>query len=431
MGALRLCFVRSILASRGFLPKTSMRCVLLATLSLVSSVLAEDFKLSVRNLDMETGVDIPEGWSATFGKVYAKRDTETVHGGKASLSVQNSSSSSGSVHQMIPVEPGLKIKLGGYMKCAEGSKASFGAQFFDEKFTWNEFVKVRRQEGVQDWQFGELEITVPERASRMAIALYVEGVGRAWLDDVTLSGEGASVVMLPPAESGPVAPREPEEAKLIPVTPLPGYFAGHPKVWTIYHEQNLKRAKEGSVDVLFLGDSITQGWSGVGKEHWEKNFVPLKAANFGIGGDKTGNVLWRIEHGEVDGISPKLVVLMIGVNNIWSGKNSGEEIAGGVRAIVEKLRAKLPQTKVLVLGVLPIGDKGEDLGRFRVKEINDHAAKLDDGATVRFFDVGARLLQKNGKLLEGAYGPDNVHLTAKGYEVLAKELAPIVAGLVK
>jgi lysophospholipase L1-like esterase len=431
MGSLRLSFVRSIRISRGLFPRTPMRCVLFASLAFMSSVFAEDFKLTVRNLDMETGVDIPEGWSAKFGKVYAKRDTETVHGGKASLSVQNSSSRSGSAHQMFPVEPGLKLKLGGYMKCAEGSKASFGAQFFDEKFTWNEFVKVRRQEGVQDWQFGEQEITVPERASRMAIALYVEGVGRAWLDDVTLSAEGASVVVLPPAGPGPTAPKEPEDAKLIPVTPLPGFFTSHPKVWTIYHENNLKRAKEGGVEVLFLGDSITQGWGSAGKEHWEKNFAPLHAANFGIGGDKTGNVLWRIDHGEVDGISPKLVVLMIGVNNVWSGKNSGEEIAGGIRAIVDKLRAKLPQTKVLVLGVLPIGDKGDDLGRFRVKEINDHAAKLDDGTMVRFFDVGPMLLQKNGKLLEGAYAPDNLHLTAKGYELLAKELAPVVTGLMK
>lgn len=408
-----------------------MRCVLLACLVLVSSASAEDFKLTVQNLDMEAGTDVPEGWRARFGKVYATRDTETVHGGKASLSVQNSSSSSGSAHQMILVKPGLKLKLTGYMKSAEGSRANFGVQFFDEKFTWNEFVKVRRQENVHDWEFGEQEITVPENASHMAIALYVEGVGRAWLDDVTLSAEGATVVVKPSEEPAPTAPKEPDDLKLIPTTPLPGYYVEYPKVWNIFHENNLKRAKEGGIDLLFLGDSITQGWGSVGKEHWAKAFAPLKAANFGIGGDKTGNVLWRLDHGEIEGLSPKLVVLMIGVNNLWSGKNSGEEIAGGIRAIVEKLRAKLPQTKVLVLGVLPIGSKPDDLGRFRVKEINDHAARLDDGATVRFMDVGAKLLQKNGKLLEGAYAPDNLHLTAKGYEVLAKELAPLVTGMMK
>jgi lysophospholipase L1-like esterase len=198
-----------------------------------------------------------------------------------------------------------------------------------------------------------------------------------------------------------------------------------------FHESNLRRVRQRSIDVLFLGDSITQGWGGAGKESWDKNFAPLYAANFGIGGDKTGNVLWRLDHGEVDSLSPKLVVLMIGVNNLWSGMNTGEEIAGGIRAIVEKLRAKLPQTKVLVLGVLPLGAKADEPGRARAKEINDHAAKLDDGSTVKFVDLGAKLLQKNGTLLDGAYLPDNLHLTAKGYEVLAKELLPLVTEMMK
>ena len=185
------------------------------------------------------------------------------------------------------------------------------------------------------------------------------------------------------------------------------------------------------MDVLFLGDSLTQGWTSAGKELWDKTFAPLNAANFGIGGDKTGNVLWRLDQGEVDGLSPKVVVLMIGVNNLWSGKNTGEEIAGGIRAIVEKLRAKLPQSKVLLLGVLPIGDKLEDIGRIKAREINSYAAKFDDGAMVKFADLGAKLLQKNGKLLEDAYMPDHLHLTAKGYEVLAKDLLPLVTEMMK
>jgi lysophospholipase L1-like esterase len=399
-------------------------------LVLVSSAFAEDFKFTLQNPGMESGRDVPEGWRGKFGKVVVIRDTQTFHSGTASLSVQNTGGGSGSGHQMIAVKAGAKMKLGGWIKSSEGTKVNFAAQFFDEKFTWNDFLQVKYLEGAQDWQEAEKEFTVPAQATRMAIALYVDGVGRAWLDDVTLTVEGGTVEVQTPAPD-PKPPKEPMDAKLIPTTPLPGYYAEYPKAWMVFHEADLKRAKQGGVDLLFLGDSLTQGWTGAGKELWDKTFAPLNAANFGIGGDKTGNVLWRLDHGEVDGLSPKVVVLMIGVNNLWSGKNTGEEIAGGIRSIVEKLRAKLPQTKVLILGVLPIGDKSEDVGRIKAKEINDHAAKLDDGAMVRFADFGAKLLQKNGRLLDGAYLPDHLHLTAKGYDVLAQELLPMVMEMMK
>lgn len=387
-------------------------------------------KLVLRNPGMEDGNDVPEGWRGKFGKVLVMRDTETFHSGSASLSVQNSASGSGCGHQMMAVKPGLKLKLGGWVKCEEGAKVNFAAQFFDEKFTWNEFNQVKFLEGSQEWEQAEKEITVPEKASHMAIALYVEGVGRAWLDDVTLTSEGVTVEV-PVPDPVPKLPKEPADAKLVPTTSLPGHFTDQPKAWMIYHDSHLKRAKEGGIDVLFLGDSITQGWGGAGKEAWDASFAPLHAAHFGIGGDKTGNLLWRIENGEVDGLAPKLVVLMIGVNNLWTGKNTGEEITGGIRAIVEKLRAKLPQTKVLVLGVLPIGATETETGRIKVQEINVHAALLDDGAMVKFVDFGPKLVQKNGKLLEDASAPDNLHLTSKGYGVLAKELLPLVTELVK
>jgi lysophospholipase L1-like esterase len=407
-----------------------MRIAFVLCLVLVSSAVAEDLKLTLQNPGMESGQDVPEGWRGKFGKVVVIRDTQTFHSGTASLSVQNTGGGSGCGHQMLAVKPGAKVKLGGWVKSADGTKVNFAAQFFDEKFTWNDFLQVKYLEGAQDWQEADKEFTVPPQATRMAIALYVDGVGRAWLDDVTLTVEGETVGVRTPAPD-PKPPKEPSDAKLIPTTPLPGHYPEYPKAWTVFHEANLKRAKQGGVDVLFLGDSLTQGWTSAGKELWDKTFAPLHAANFGIGGDKTGNVLWRLDHGEVDGLSPKVVVLMIGVNNLWSGKNTGEEVAGGIRAIVEKLRAKLPQTKVLVLGVLPIGDKAEDIGRTKVREINDYAAQLDDRAMVRFADLGPKLLQKNGKLLEGAYMPDRLHLTAKGYEVLAKELLPVVTEMMK
>ena len=172
-----------------------MRAAFFLCLVLVSSAVAEDFKVTLQNPGMESGRDVPEGWRGKFGKVAVIRDTQTFHSGTASLSVQNTGGGSGSGHQMVAVKPGAKVKLGGWVKSSEGSKVNFAAQFFDEKFTWNEFLQVKYLEGAQDWQEAEKEFTVPAQATRMAIALYVEGLGRAWLDDVTLTVEGGTVVV--------------------------------------------------------------------------------------------------------------------------------------------------------------------------------------------------------------------------------------------
>src|SRR5262249_29418296 len=127
--------------------------------------------------------------------------------------------------------------------------------------------------------------------------------------------------------------------------------------WVQLHQQFLERARAGKIDLLFLGDSITQGWGQ--NEAWKKHYGPRNAANFGIGGDRTQHVLWRLDSGEIDGIAPKVVVLMIGTNNV--GSNKPEEIAEGVRAIVDKLRAKLPKSKILLLGIFPRGaTRGKD-----------------------------------------------------------------------
>src|SRR5215471_9090166 len=135
------------------------------------------------------------------------------------------------------------------------------------------------------------------------------------------------------------------------------------KGWVKLHESFLERAKKGDVDVLFLGDSITQGWGGPqAKEVWEKSFAALKPANFGIGGDQTQHVLWRITEGkELEGIQPKAVVLMIGTNNM--GGHSAEQIAEGVTAIVKELNAQRPKAKVLLLGIFPRSPKPTDAVR--------------------------------------------------------------------
>lgn len=195
--------------------------------------------------------------------------------------------------------------------------------------------------------------------------------------------------------------------------------------WAKLHESFLERAKKGDVDLLFLGDSITQGWNN--NEVWKRHYEPRKAANFGIGGDRTEHVLWRIENGELEGISPKLVVLMIGTNNI--GSNTPEDIADGVKAIVGKLRDKLPKAKILLLGVFPRARDDKKSTELTpnpiVGIINEKIAKLDDGSNVKYLDIGKSFLNEKG-LIPKDVMPDFLHLSGKGYRAWADAIEPTV-----
>jgi beta-glucosidase len=190
--------------------------------------------------------------------------------------------------------------------------------------------------------------------------------------------------------------------------------------WMKMHESFLDRARSGDVDLLFLGDSITQGWAGSGKTVWERFYGPRHTANFGIGGDRTQHVLWRLENGEIDRIKPKVVVLMIGTNN--AGANSADEIADGTEAIVKKLREKLPETKVLLLGVFPRGEK-PNATREKLAAVNERSAKLDDGKTVKYLDIGPKFLSDDGTIAKDVM-PDFLHLSRKGYRIWADAMEP-------
>jgi lysophospholipase L1-like esterase len=198
--------------------------------------------------------------------------------------------------------------------------------------------------------------------------------------------------------------------------------------WLKRHEGFVEIAKKGEVDVLFLGDSITDAWrGGAAKPAWDKHFAPLKSANFGISGDRTQHVLWRIQNGELDGIQPKVAVLMIGTNN--SSADSATDIAAGIKAIVTEIHKRSPQTKVLLLAVFPRGEKAGNPGREKLTEVNRIVAKLDDGGkTVRYLDIGDKFLAKDGSLTKDIM-PDFLHLSARGYEIWGDAIAPTVREL--
>lgn len=207
------------------------------------------------------------------------------------------------------------------------------------------------------------------------------------------------------------------------------------------HKEFLAIAEKGGVDVVFIGDSITQGWGN--NKTWKKYFEPLKAANFGISGDQTGHVLWRITEGkELDKITPKVAVVMIGTNN--SGRDSAEQIAEGITLIVKTIHQKTPKTKVLLLGVFPRSEKpmvtvkkdGKEVEapnpiRVKIANINKIISKLDDGGkTVKYLDIGDKFLATNGVLPKDLM-PDFLHLSAKGYEIWAEAINPTLQDLLK
>lgn len=184
-------------------------------------------------------------------------------------------------------------------------------------------------------------------------------------------------------------------------------------------------SKKGGINVVFLGDSITEGWRGHGREVWAKRYGPLKAANFGIGGDRTQHVLWRLQNGNLDGITPKVVVLMIGTNN--TSRDSAPQIAEGITAIVNEIRTRTPSTKILLLGVFPRGDKD---ARVKIGQINEIIAKLDDGKTVFFLDIGPKFLQPDGALTREIM-PDLLHLSPAGYQIWADAIQAKLDELLK
>src|SRR5579883_3476772 len=196
--------------------------------------------------------------------------------------------------------------------------------------------------------------------------------------------------------------------------------------WNQRHEANVKRIKEGNVDLLFVDDSITECWGN--NAVWQNTYAPLKAANIGIGGDTTENVLWRLENGEVEGISPKVAVLLIGTNNFGLEGHSPDQVTKGVAACVQALRKRLPSTKIILLGIFPRDQNPAADIRKKIKAVNDQILKLDDRKVVRYLDIGPKLANPDGSLAKEVM-PDFLHLSEKGYHIWADAMAPLLKEL--
>ncbi len=221
----------------------------------------------------------------------------------------------------------------------------------------------------------------------------------------------------------------------LPVLPALGHSANESAPrndawWQDRHKLLNQRAAEAGekAQVIFIGDSITQGWEGEGKEVWARYYAARNAVNLGIGGDRTQHVLWRLENGNLEGLKPKAAVVMIGTNNSNGEDNSVDQIADGIAAIVQKLRSTLPDTKVLLVAVFPRSENPTPQ-RGKVLMVNQVIRRLADDQNVFWTDFGHRFVDEHG-LIPRELMPDYLHLSPKGYAIWADAIEDRLASLI-
>lgn len=198
--------------------------------------------------------------------------------------------------------------------------------------------------------------------------------------------------------------------------------------WQPRHAQKLADKDAQDIELIFIGDSITHGWEEAGGKVWDGFYGQRKAFNLGFAGDRTENVLWRLENGAVDGLSPKLVVMMIGTNNTGHRKDSAADTVMGIEAILQSLETRLPETHILLLGVFPRGPTAAHEHRIRNNQINEILEAMPKSALVSYKDIGREFLSPNGDISEKIM-PDFLHLSPAGYRLWAAAIEPDVARL--
>jgi lysophospholipase L1-like esterase len=201
----------------------------------------------------------------------------------------------------------------------------------------------------------------------------------------------------------------------------------------IAHQQLLAKARSGGIDLYFEGDSIARRWGATDYPellaHWRKTFYGWNAGDFAWGGDRTENILWRLDNGELDGVNPKVIVLHAGTNNIGrqpGGEALAADVTRGLKTIVETCRTKAPSATIVLTGIFPRADNPAAWPT--IQRINANLAEMADGKSIRFLDINRGLADADGTLFEGVT-MDGLHLSVKGCEVWAQGLKPILTEL--
>lgn len=215
----------------------------------------------------------------------------------------------------------------------------------------------------------------------------------------------------------------------VPLTVVPVPLVAIP-TWAAINAQIENNAAHSTPGVVFLGDSITQGWELDGASVWQQEFASFDALDAGIGGDKTQSLLWRIENGDLNGISPQVAVVMIGINNIIAGDDA-TSVAEGIAAVVDELHVRLPSTKILLLGVLPAQPAISFDTMPVITQVDKMISGLANGQSINFADMSPSFTNSDGTIDTALYQPDLVHLNAVGYQtwgaVMAYELSALIS----
>jgi lysophospholipase L1-like esterase len=192
--------------------------------------------------------------------------------------------------------------------------------------------------------------------------------------------------------------------------------------WQARHEATLRVEGREQTQLVFLGDSIFEGWD---RAVYERHFGASHPLNLGIGGDRTQEVLWRMQNGALDGIRPRVLVLLIGTNNLGHDGARADEVAQAIGTIVSESKRRLPDARILLLAILPREREPTAPARNWIAEVNRRIARLDDGKRVRFLDLGAYFVAEDGSIPQSLMD-DYLHPTPKGYAVLAERMAPVL-----
>jgi beta-glucosidase len=201
------------------------------------------------------------------------------------------------------------------------------------------------------------------------------------------------------------------------------------EIWLAKHKHRTRLVLEArdqpSLDIYFLGDSITEYWTETAPDLWQAEFGQLRVLNAGVSGDVTQNIIYRITQGEFEQISPKVVVLLAGINNLGrSPQLEPAELVAGLEQIVSILRAKSPGSKILLLSIFPAGGSSDSV-RGRIIETNKRLANRDDGSSVFYLDIYHAFLDSDGSL-PSTIAPDGLHLSAEGYQIWADAMRPML-----
>lgn len=209
------------------------------------------------------------------------------------------------------------------------------------------------------------------------------------------------------------------------LTPAPLQEEWAVEWWMPRHEEKLAEEGRESAEILLIGDSITHGWENTGKDTWETYFGEYSTYNIGYSGDRTENVLWRFEHGEIDGIDPEIAVVMIGTNNTGHRQDPAECTAKGVKLIVDQIKQKLPDTQILLLAIFPRDATPKGELRQLNAEINERINELDKKENVTFLNMNYAFLDDDGNLAEDIM-PDLLHPNEEGYRIWAEVMKPVI-----